>query len=208
MDRMAEKSDALTHDRFFELSIDLLCVLNFNGYFARLNPAWERALGFTRDELMARPFIEFVHPDDRQRTLDQNRQVRTGGQALGFENRYCTKDGSYRWLRWNAAPAFSESVICSVARDVTESKEAEVARERLVAQLEAAIAEVKVLRDILPICTYCGRIHDEENHWLTVESYVSRHTNSKFSHGICPTCFETKVEPEFKQWRRTMSGER
>ena len=208
MDRMAEKSDALTHDRFFELSIDLLCVLNFNGYFARLNPAWERALGFTRDELMARPFIEFVHPDDRQRTLDQNRQVRTGGQALGFENRYCTKDGSYRWLRWNAAPAFSESVICSVARDVTESKEAEVARERLVAQLEAAIAEVKVLRDILPICTYCGRIHDEENHWLTVESYVSRHTNSKFSHGICPTCFETKVEPEFKQWTRTMSGER
>jgi len=208
MDRMAEKSDALTHDRFFDLSIDLLCVLNFNGYFARLNPAWERALGFTRDELMARPFIEFVHPDDRQRTLDQNRQVRTGGQALGFENRYCTKDGSYRWLRWNAAPAFSESVICSVARDVTESKEAEVARERLVAQLEAAIAEVKVLRDILPICTYCGRIHDEENHWLTVESYVSRHTNSKFSHGICPTCFETKVEPEFKQWTRTMSGER
>lgn len=205
---MAEKSDALTHDRFFDLSIDLLCVLNFNGYFARLNPAWERALGFTRDELMARPFIDFVHADDRQRTLDQNRQVRTGGQALGFENRYCTKDGSYRWLRWNAAPAFSESVICSVARDVTESKEAEVARERLVAQLEAALAEVKTLRDILPICTYCGRIHDEENHWLTVESYVSRHTNSRFSHGICPTCFETKVEPEFKQWTRTKSAER
>ena len=203
---MAEKSDALTHDRFFDLSIDMLCVLNFNGYFARLNPAWERALGFTREELMARPFIEFVHPDDRQRTLDQNRQVRTGGQALGFENRYRTKDGSYRWLRWNAAPAFSESVICSVARDVTESKQAEVARERLVAQLEAALAEVKVLRDILPICSYCGRIHDEADHWLTVESYVSRHTNSKFSHGICPTCLETKVEPEFRQWARTMGG--
>jgi PAS domain S-box-containing protein len=203
---MAEKSDAVTQDRFFDLSIDLLCVLNFNGYFARLNPAWERALGFTREELMARPFIEFVHPDDRERTLAQNRQVRMGGQALGFENRYRTKDDSYRWLRWNAAPAFDESVICSVARDVTDSKEAEAARERLVAELEAAMAEVKVLRDILPICSYCGRIHDEEHHWLTVESYVSRHTNSRFSHGICSTCLETKVKPEFEEWARTVTG--
>jgi PAS domain S-box-containing protein len=205
---MAEKSDALTQDRFFDLSIDLLCVLNFNGYFARLNPAWERTLGFTREELMARPFIEFVHSEDRERTLAQNGRVRTGGQALGFENRYRTKDGSYRWLRWNAAPAFDEGVICSVARDVTESKDAEAARERLVAQLEAALAEVKVLRDILPICSYCGRIHDEEEHWLTVERYLSRHTNSRFSHGICPTCLETKVGPEFEQWTQTMSGER
>ena len=60
-------------ERFFDLSIDLLCFLDFNGYFKRLNPAWEAALGFTREELMSKPFIEFVHPDDRARTLDQNR---------------------------------------------------------------------------------------------------------------------------------------
>ncbi|MFL5573338.1 MAG: PAS domain S-box protein, partial [Gemmatimonadaceae bacterium] len=71
-------------DRFFEVSIDLLCFLDFNGYFKRLNPAWERTLGFTRDELMSRPFIEFVHPDDRERTLKQNAAVRGGGKALGF----------------------------------------------------------------------------------------------------------------------------
>ena len=71
-------------DRFFALSIDLLCLLNFNGYFKRLNPAWERTFGFTCDEFMARPFIEFVHPDDRERTLKQNASVRAGGQALAF----------------------------------------------------------------------------------------------------------------------------
>jgi PAS domain S-box-containing protein len=110
--------------RFFEISIDLLCFLDFNGHFKRLNPAWERTLGFTREELMSRPFIEFVHPDDRKRTLAQNAAVRDGGQALGFENRYLCKDGSFRWFRWNAAPDADEGVIYSVARDITEEKRA------------------------------------------------------------------------------------
>src|SRR6476660_897052 len=90
-------SDAEFEQRFFDLSIDMLCVLDLSGYFKRLNAAWESTLGFTREELMAKPFIEFVHPDDRERTLGQNRDVRTGGQARLFENRYLCKDGSYRW---------------------------------------------------------------------------------------------------------------
>ena len=90
--------------RFFELSLDLLCYADFSGYFRRLNPAWEVTLGFTRAELMARPSIEFVHPEDRERTLGQNREVKSGGQARSFENRYLCKDGSWRWLLWNATP--------------------------------------------------------------------------------------------------------
>ena len=105
-------------DRFFDNSIDMLCFLDFNGYFKRLNPAWERTLGFTREELMSRPFIEFVHPDDRERTLKQNAAVRGGGQALSFENRYLCKDGSYRWFRWNATPDSAQKVIYSAARDI------------------------------------------------------------------------------------------
>src|SRR5690349_13712143 len=108
--------------RYFDLALDMLCFLNFNGYFKRLNPAWERTLGFTREELTSRPFIEFVHPDDRERTLKQNAAVRGGGKALGFENRYLCKDGSYRWFRWNAAPDAENHVIYSVARDITDAK--------------------------------------------------------------------------------------
>ena len=96
-------ANASLDERFFEVSIDMLCQLGFDGHFRRLNPAWERTLGFTREELMSKPFIEFVHPDDRERTLAQNSEVRRGGQALIFENRYLCKDGSYRWLLWNAA---------------------------------------------------------------------------------------------------------
>jgi PAS domain S-box-containing protein len=188
-------------DRFFEVSIDMLCHLDFNGYFKRLNPAWERTLGFTREELMSRPFIEFVHPDDRERTLAQNTSVRGGGKAFAFENRYLCKDGSYRWFRWNAAPDMGDRVIYSVARDITESKRAEEEREELVRQLQAAVAEVRTLREILPICSYCKRIRDEANEWQTVESYISRHTASQFSHGICPSCVKSVVEPEIA--RRT-----
>ena len=188
-------------DRFFDLSIDLLCFLDFSGYFRRLNPAWERTLGFTRQELMSQRFIEFVHPDDRERTLDQNRRVRAGGQALHFENRYVCKDGSYRWLLWNAAPDTSRSVIYSVARDVTERKRADEERERLVVELQAAFAEVRTLRNFLPICSYCKRIRDDENYWHAVESYISQHTATQFSHGICPTCYAQQVEPQLNDQR-------
>jgi PAS domain S-box-containing protein len=185
-------------ERFFEVSIDMLCQLGFDGYFKRLNPAWERTLGFTVEVLKSRPFIEFVHPDDRERTLKQNTEVRAGGQALGFENRYLCKDGSYRWFLWNAAPEFGEQTIYSVARDITARKNAEEERERLVQELRSALSEVRTLREILPICSYCKKIRDDENYWQSVESYFSRHTNTRFSHGVCPSCFEKMVAPQLE----------
>lgn len=189
-------------ERFFDLSIDMLCVLGFNGYFRRLNSAWERTLGFTVAELQSRPFLEFVHPDDRARTLSQNGQVRGGGQALAFENRYLCRDGGYRWLRWNATPDQSQQLIYSVARDITMQKEAEAERERLVNELRSALAEIKVLQDILPICSYCKKVRDDEDYWHTVESYISHHTNTRFSHGVCPECMRTHVEPELERLER------
>ena len=187
--------------RFFDLSIDMLCCLDFSGYFRRLSPAWERTLGYTRDELMSQRFIEFVHPDDRERTLAQNGAVRGGGQAISFENRYRCKDGSYRWFHWNATPDLEARVIFSVARDITARKQAEEERDRLVGELQAALAEVKSLRAILPMCSYCQRIRDEDNNWHSLESYILQHTSSKFSHGYCPSCITTQVEPQLRALR-------
>jgi len=195
----SEKSLGELEERFFDLAIDMLCVLDFNGHFKRLNPTWETTLGFTREELMSRPFIEFVHPDDRDRTLQQNRQVRGGGQARSFENRYVCKDGSYRWLVWNAAPDSSRNVIYSVARDITERKRAEEERETLLQKLQTALAEVRILRGILPICSYCKRIRDDENYWQSVDAYLSEHINAEFSHSICPNCYRNVVEPELNR---------
>jgi PAS domain S-box-containing protein len=188
--------------RFFTLSIDMLCIAHFSGYFKRLNPAWETVLGFSHAELQSKPMFEFVHPEDRERTLEQNRKVRAGGQALGFENRYLCKDGSYRWLLWNATADLDNQVIYSVARDITERKQAEEEREQLLQSLRAAFAEVKALQTILPICVYCKNIRNDENYWQTVEAYISHHTNTQFTHGICPSCYENVVEPQFGEARR------
>ena len=182
-------------DRFFDLSVDMLCFLDFRGHFKRLNPAWERALGFTIDELRSKPFIEFVHPDDRARTIAKNLEVRSGGRALLFENRYICKDGSYRWLLWNATADPGHQTIYSVARDITLQKQIEAEREVLVTKLQAALAEVRTLQDILPICSHCRKIRDDERYWHTVEGYISKFTNTQFSHGICPSCYTREYEP-------------
>ena len=185
--------------RFFELSLDMLCIVRFDGRFERLSPAWARTLGFTLEELYARPMIELVHPEDRERTLEQNRRVRGGDQARLFENRYLCKDGSYRWLLWNATADLERQMIFSVARDITERKAAEQERERLLKELQEALAEVGELRRILPICSYCRRIRDDADYWHTVEGYLSRHTGAQFSHGICPECFDSVVEPQLDE---------
>jgi PAS domain S-box-containing protein len=177
-------------DSFFTLSLDMLCIADFTGYFLKLNPAWEKTLGYSLEELRSRPMFEFVHPDDLQRTLDQNRSVRTGGQALSFENRYRCKDGSFKWLLWNATPDFDRQVIYAVARDITERKRSEEERERLLHELQSALAEVKVLQKILPICMYCKKVRDDVNFWQNVETYIAAHTETRFSHGVCPTCFD------------------
>jgi PAS domain S-box-containing protein len=114
-------------DRFFNLSIDLLATLDFDGYFTRLNPAWEKILGYTNAELMARPFIEFVHPDDRERSIAAAQMVSVGELVTSFENRYMCQDGSYRWLLWNAIPDLEHNRMYTSAHDITDRKQTEAA---------------------------------------------------------------------------------
>ncbi|MEV6305436.1 PAS domain S-box protein [Actinoplanes sp. NPDC051861] len=124
-------SDELDH--FFTLSQDLLCIASPDGYFTRVNPAWTQTFGYAVEELLDRPFIAFVHPDDIDRTLRQSRTITEGLQpTISFENRYRRRDGTYRWLSWNATPADGGRGIYAVARDVTEAKLAEKRFQQLV----------------------------------------------------------------------------
>ncbi len=111
--------------RFFQLSADMLCVAGMDGLFKELNPAFERVLGHSLEELKRKPFIEYVHPDDRARTLAEVSKLQAGAATLQFENRYRCKDGSYRWLQWTSQPDLERGLLFAVARDVTESKHRE-----------------------------------------------------------------------------------
>ena len=130
-------------DRFFRLSLDMFCVATFDGYFVRLNPAWQTVLGFSEAELRTSPFIDFVHPDDRAATIEAMSALLTGAQVVGFENRYRAKDGSYKWLQWASAPFAAQGLIYAVARDVTDRKMAEGRLTQLVTELEVARARAE-----------------------------------------------------------------
>jgi len=116
-------------DQFFNVTLDLLCIANTAGYFLRLNPAWEKVLGYSREELMADRFFDFVHPDDLASTQEAVSKLVAQGELIHFENRYRCKDGSYRFLNWTAASV--GEIIYAAARDMTERLEVETeARQR------------------------------------------------------------------------------
>lgn len=118
------------YDRLFNLSLDLLCIAGLDGFFKRVNPSWTRVLGWSEAEFLARPVVEFIHPDDRERTLLARADLARGIPVLGLENRYLCKDGTFRWLSWQSSAELSQSTVFGIARDITDQRQRE--QEQLV----------------------------------------------------------------------------
>jgi PAS domain S-box-containing protein len=118
---------AAERDRLFNYSLDLLGVAGFDGYLKQVNPAWSRTLGWTGDELLARPYLELVHPEDRDATTEAAGTLATGAAVLSLENGILWKAGAFKWLSWNLYPLADEALIFAVGRDVTDRKRAEAA---------------------------------------------------------------------------------
>ena len=86
-----------------DLALDLICVAGTDGYFTRVNKAWTDVLGYTKEEMLTLPWINLVHPDDREATIAEAAKVFQGYKTMHFGNRYRSKDGSFRWILWTAA---------------------------------------------------------------------------------------------------------
>jgi PAS domain S-box-containing protein len=131
-------------DRIFTLSADLITVADFDGHFTRVNPAVEQVLGYTPEEVLARKYLDLVHPDDRDRTAAEAAALSEGKTTTSFENRYVRKDGSPRVLEWTSTPVVEERLMYAVARDVTERRQAEAELERLAGE-QTALRRVATL---------------------------------------------------------------
>ena len=129
-------------ERFFTLSLDLLCITGTDGYFKQVNPAFTRTLGLTSDELLARPILDLVHPDDRAGTVAEMEKLVHGERTIQFENRYQCKDRSWRCISWKAQPEVGRGLTYATGRDITEQKEAAEKIARLNASLQHQAAQL------------------------------------------------------------------
>ncbi|WP_333278418.1 MULTISPECIES: PAS domain S-box protein [unclassified Microcoleus] len=143
MDVTELKQTQQDRDRFFNISLDLLCIGGFDGYFKRLNPAWSNVLGYSTDEMLAQKMVELVHPEDRAKAIAELEKLQNGQPVINLENRYLCRDGTYKWLSWTASPFAEESLIYAVARDITLSKQAE-------AELRKSEATNRALLNAIP----------------------------------------------------------
>ena len=149
---------------FFGMSLDMLCIAGFDGFFKLLNPAWEKYLGFSREELTAAPYLHFVHPEDRERTAAEAAKLTTGADTVSFENRYRCKDGSYKWLLWVSTADFNTQLLYAAARDITDRKRAED-------ELKSVAAELKRSNESLAQFAYVAS-HDLHEPLRMVASFV------------------------------------
>ena len=130
--------------RFMNLSADMFCIAGFDRFFKSVNPSWEEALGFTSQELMAKPYTEFIHPDDREDTVAEASRIQAPGPTcIAFENRYICKDGSYRWFSWNAVSVPDQKLTYAVARDITRRRQVEEALRKSEEHLRLLVDGVR-----------------------------------------------------------------
>ena len=131
--------------RFFDLSLDFMCIANINGYFLKVSATFSTVLGYTEQELLGRPFFDFIHPDDLEKTLEEVKKLSQGELTIQFENRFCKTDGSYIWLSWNANPDTTTGHLYASARDITQHKlSEELFKKNLLLEKEKEIAEKSI----------------------------------------------------------------
>jgi len=158
-------------ERIFNMTGYMICVADTEGYFRRINSSFEETLGYSSDELLSRPFLDFIHPEDREKTITVIKdRLAAGSKVTSFENRYRCKDGSYKWLSWTAQPVTKQGIIYAIAYDVTKRKKAEDERSRLLKELALKNLELESI-------IYASS-HDLKTPLINIQGYSTELNNT------------------------------
>ncbi|MFP4364083.1 MAG: diguanylate cyclase [Spirochaetia bacterium] len=174
----------LEREAFFDYSIDMLCVAGFDGYFKRVNPSWEKTLGWDENTLLTSPWLSFVHPEDKEATIRTGKSLLTGEPIQGFENRFLCKDGTYKWISWNSYSLTEKQLIYGVARDVTRQKELENTLKMLATQ--DGLTGINNRRHFIDLATSEMTRQKRYNHnivMLMLDLDHFKDVNDKYGHG-------------------------
>ena len=148
---------------YFLVTNELFCIAGWDGYFKQINPQWVKTLGYSKEEILGRPFVEFVHPDDVEKTIAEVSALKQGKLTANFSNRYRTSDGRYILLEWRAAPDEATGLIYAAARDVTESRQHEFELNQVMSALDKAA--------IVALTDAAGKIIHANDNFCRISGY-------------------------------------
>jgi len=191
-----DRTAASLYEMLFQNSLDGIMLTVPDGTILDANPAACRIMGRTREEILQEGRLGLIDSSDPRLAIVIEERKRTG-RAHG-ELRARRKDGTLFPLEMSSvvfANAEGDARTCLIIRDISERKAAEAERERLIGELQEALARVKTLSGLLPMCASCRKIRDKQGAWHNLESYIRQHTEADFSHGICPEC-RRRLYPE------------
>jgi PAS domain S-box-containing protein len=191
-DRTPEQLTSARFQALTRFSRDIVSLLDAEGRLLFNSEAAERISGFSPEELAGVDTFAFIHPDDRAEVQRVFGHVLSMAGASGtVQYRYRHKSGGWTWMEANASNHLADPDVQGVvatSRDISERKQAEAERELLLAELREALARVKTLSGLLPICAWCKNIRDDQGYWERIETYIANHTDASFTHGLCPSC--------------------
>ena len=164
-------------------------------YFDYASSGFERMFGMKPAELMkdATPFYDLTYPEDVERMIATEKRSIETLHPFNYEGRAIFPDGELRWYKWHSQPSLLDNGSISwdgVCLDITLQKQAENEREKLINEFQKALKEIKTLRSILPLCSYCKKIRDDKGYWEQVDIYIHKHLQADISHSICPECIK------------------
>jgi PAS domain S-box-containing protein len=184
-----------TEQRFRAMMLhsgDIISLLDARGRLLYNSPAAERISGFSTAELVGADTFQFIHPDDKPEVAKAfERVLAAPGEAVTVQYRYRKKAGGWTWMEAVACNRLDDPQVRGVvanSRDISDRKRVEAALEAANAQLRKALADVKTLTGLLPICAWCKRVREDSGYWTQVERFISSRSDASFTHCICPGC--------------------
>ena len=201
-EREAALSDEVSWRRLLvDQSRDPIVIVDAGAKVYEANQRFADMLGYTLAEMLDLYVWDWDAILTKEQILELAQCVDSEGHC--FETQMRRKDGTIIdvELSNNGALAGSRKLILCVCRDISERKRAQREKEQLIAQLQEAIAQIKTLRGVLPICSFCNKIRDDEGHWQQVDAYLAKYSGADVSHGLCPDCFEKHYPDEFETVR-------
>ncbi|MGB0583173.1 MAG: PAS domain-containing protein [Limisphaerales bacterium] len=177
----------------FENTTELIQSLTPDGHFLFVNRAWRETLGYSVEEIQSLTFLDVVHLDHHEVIGGLLEQILAGEDVGKFETEFVCGNGEVITVSGHCSAKMEGELVVSTRGffiDITEQKRLEAERDLSYREMEKAIAQVKALTELMPVCSWCKKVRHEEDEWLSLENYLLSHPDIRVTHGMCPACFD------------------